>query len=51
MITLHVGLLVLDFRVKLARERRHVARPRVLRVINGLRSRAGRAPLEIPHQD
>lgn len=51
LITLLVGLLVLDFRGKRAWERRLVARPRVLRVINGLRTRAGRAPLEIPHQD
>jgi hypothetical protein len=51
LITLLVGLLVLDFRGKRAWERRLVGRPGVLRVINGLRSRAGRAPLEIPHRD
>jgi hypothetical protein len=49
LITLLVGLFVLDFRGKRKWERRLVARPGVLRVINGLRSRAGRAPLEIPH--
>jgi hypothetical protein len=51
LITLLVGLLVLDFRGKRKWERRLVARRGVLRVINGLRSRAGRAPLEIPHPD
>jgi hypothetical protein len=51
LITLLVGLLALDFRGKRAWERRLVARPGVLRVINRLRERAGRAPLEIPHQD
>jgi hypothetical protein len=51
LITLFVGLLVLDFRGKRKLERRLVARPGVLRVLNGLRSRAGRAPLEIPHPD
>lgn len=51
LITLLVGLLVLDFRGKRALERRLVARPGVRRFINGLRSRAGRAPLEMPHQD
>jgi hypothetical protein len=51
LITLLVGLLVLDFRGKRAWERRLVAKPGVLRVINGLRERAGRAPLEIPHPD
>lgn len=51
LITLLVGLLVLDFRGKRKWERKLVARPGVLRVINGLRSRARRAPLEIPHQD
>jgi hypothetical protein len=51
LITLLVGLLVLDFRGKRAWERRVLARPGVLRVINRLRERAGRAPLEIPHRD
>lgn len=51
LITLLVGLLVLDFRGKRKWERKLVAWPGVLRVINGLRSRAGRAPLEIPHPD
>jgi hypothetical protein len=46
-----VGLMVLDFKGKRALERRVVARPGVLRFVNGLRARAGRAPLEIPHQD
>jgi hypothetical protein len=49
-ITLLVGLLVLDFRGKRAWERRLVGRPGVLRLINRLRERAGRAPLEIQHQ-
>jgi hypothetical protein len=48
-ITLLVGLLVLDFRGKRAWERRLVGRPGVLRLINRLRERAGRAPLEIQH--
>jgi hypothetical protein len=48
-VTLLVGLLVLDFRGKRAWERRVVARPGVLRLINRLRERAGRAALEIPH--
>jgi hypothetical protein len=51
LVTLLVGLMVLDFRGKRALEQRLVARPGVLRFINGLRSRAGRAPLEMPHQD
>jgi hypothetical protein len=51
LITLLVGLLVLDFRGKRAWERRLVARPGVLRFINRLRARSGRAPLEMPHQD
>jgi hypothetical protein len=51
LITLLVGLLVLDFRGKRKWERKIIARPGVLRVVNGLRSRAGRAPLEIPHPD
>jgi hypothetical protein len=51
LITLLVGLMVLDFKGKRALERRVVARPGVLRFVNGLRARAGRAPLEIPHQD
>ena len=51
LITLLVGLLVLDFRGKRAWERRVVGKPGVLRVINRMRQRAGRAPLEIPHPD
>jgi hypothetical protein len=51
LITILVGLFVLDFRGKRTWERRVVARPGVLRVVNGLRARARRAPLEIPHQD
>jgi hypothetical protein len=51
LVTLLVGLLVLDFRGKRQWERKLIARPGVLRVVNGLRSRAGRAPLEIPHPD
>ncbi len=51
LITVLVGVLVLDFPGKRAWQRKLVARPGVLRVINRLRARAGRAALEMPHPD
>jgi hypothetical protein len=51
LITLLVGVFVLDFRGKRKWEQRIVARPGVLRFINRLRQRAGRAALEIRRQE
>jgi uncharacterized membrane protein SpoIIM required for sporulation len=46
-LTLLVGLLLLDFPGKHRLERRIVGSPRVLRVINALRKRWNRPPLEL----
>jgi hypothetical protein len=46
-LTMIVGLTMLDFPGKRGLERRLIGRPHVLRAINGLRARFGRAPLEI----
>jgi hypothetical protein len=50
-LTIIVGVMLLDLPRKRAFVLRLIGRPRVLRAINGLRARAGRAPLEIPHRD
>ncbi|HVR21647.1 MAG TPA: PGPGW domain-containing protein [Polyangiaceae bacterium] len=46
-LTLLVGLLLLDFPGKRRLERRLVGTPRVLRVVNALRKRWNRPPLEL----
>lgn len=47
LLTILIGLTLLDFKGKYALERRLVRKPPVLRAINWLRKRAGRAPLEL----
>jgi hypothetical protein len=46
-LTMIIGLTLVDFPGKRAFERRLVARPLVLRWVNGLRRRFGRPPLEL----
>src|SRR5262245_61537871 len=46
-LTMIVGLTMLDFPGKRGLERRLIGRPHILRAINRLRARFGRAPLEI----
>ncbi|MBI2824644.1 MAG: hypothetical protein HYX69_08165 [Planctomycetia bacterium] len=43
-----VGLMLVDFPGKHGLERRIVGNPRVLKTLNAIRTRAGRAPLERP---
>lgn len=47
LLTILIGVTLLDFKGKYELERRLVSRPTVLRAINWLRARAGRAPLEL----
>jgi hypothetical protein len=46
-LTMIVGMTMIDFRGKRGLERRMIGRPRILRAINRLRARFGRAPLEM----
>ncbi|HEX6812007.1 MAG TPA: PGPGW domain-containing protein [Planctomycetota bacterium] len=46
-LTLLIGLLLLDFPGKRALERRFVARPKVLAFLNRIRARRGREPLRV----
>jgi hypothetical protein len=46
-LTMIVGLTMIDFPGKRGLERRLISRPHVLRAINRLRARFGRAPLEM----
>lgn len=48
LLTVFVGFTLLDFPGKFRLERSLVARPRVLSLLNRLRSRLGRPPLESP---
>ncbi len=48
LLTLFVGLMILDFPGKPAFERWLVRKPPVFRAINHMRARAGRRPLELP---
>jgi hypothetical protein len=50
-LTIALGLMLLDFPGRARVERRIVGRPRVLAAINALRRRARRPPLEIAHRD
>jgi hypothetical protein len=50
-LTVLLGLMLLDFPGKFALERRLVRLPLVLATINRLRVRAGRKPLEMPQAD
>lgn len=47
LLTMLIGLLLLDFPGKRSLERRLVARPAVLRVLNAMRVRRGRLPLDL----
>ena len=47
LLTILIGLMLRDFPGKRARERRLVARPKVLAVLNRMRVRRGHAPLRI----
>jgi hypothetical protein len=47
LLTLLVGLMLVDFPGKYRLERRILSSPRVLRVVNALRGRSGKPPLEI----
>lgn len=47
LLTILIGVTLLDFEGKYELERRLLSRPSVLRAINWLRARAGRAPLEL----
>jgi hypothetical protein len=47
LLTILIGLSLLDFKGRYALERRLVCQPPVLRTINWLRKKAGRAPLEL----
>ena len=47
LLTILIGLTLLDFKGRYALERRLVRQPPVLRTINWLRRKAGRAPLEL----
>lgn len=46
-LTILAGILLLDFPGKRELERRLIGRPRVLRIINRIRARAGHPPLEV----
>ena len=46
-LTMIVGITMIDFPGKRGLERRLIGRPRILRAINRLRARFGRAPLEM----
>lgn len=50
-LTVLIGLLLLDFPGKRRWERRLVSRPHVLEAINGIRWAFGRSPLEVPGDD
>lgn len=47
LLTILIGLSLLDFKGRYALERRLVCQPPVLRAINWLRKKAGRVPLEL----
>lgn len=47
LLTILIGITLLDFKGKYELERKLVSRPSVLRAINWLRAKAGRAPLEL----
>lgn len=47
LLTMLIGLLLLDFPGKRGLERRLVARPSILRMLNAMRARRGRPPLEL----
>ena len=47
LLTLLVGIMLIDFPGKYRLERRILSSPRVLRVVNALRKRSGKPPLEI----
>lgn len=49
LLTLFVGFLLLDFPGKYRLEKRLVARPVMRRLIDWLRRRSGRAPLQVEH--
>lgn len=46
-LTLLIGIMLLDFPGKYALERRLISMPRVLRGVNWMRRRAGRAPMQL----
>lgn len=47
LLTMLIGLLLLDFPGKRGLERRLVARPAILRLLDAMRARRGRPPLEL----
>jgi hypothetical protein len=50
LLTILIALILLDFPGKRSLERRIIARPKVLRAVNGLRTKAGRPPLHLELQ-
>jgi hypothetical protein len=48
LLTILIGLILLDFRAKRQIERRLIGRPLIMRAINGLRRRYGKPPLTCP---
>jgi len=51
LLTVLLGLGLLDFPGKRRVQLGVITRPTVLKTVNSLRQRAGRAPLQIPHRD
>jgi len=51
LLTILIGLTLVNFPGKFALERRMVRRPRVSKTLNRIRARAGKPPLEIPPSD
>jgi len=47
LLTILIGVTLLDFKGKHELERKLVRQPSVLRAVNWLRAKAGRAPLEL----